>query len=146
MKCLGVSICSSACLQKKNVHWKKKWSQDGSTLEPFWKMASLFKVIFSLISGTKTVPKWGPSCWHENGYTLEPFRLHFFLSVSDVSYFLPESFFAGKVSLINTIKMSNSVDHVSRSFVSWESVLWFIVIPNWLSLIEFVSDSWLLVH
>ncbi len=45
------------------VHWKK------STLEPFF--------------FTKTVPKWGPSCTcgHENGCTLEPFRLHFFLSV-----------------------------------------------------------------
>ena len=23
-------------------------------------------------SGTKTVPKWGPSCGHENGSTVEP--------------------------------------------------------------------------
>ena len=28
--------------------------------------------------GTKTVPKWGPSCGHENGSIVEPFRLHFF--------------------------------------------------------------------
>ncbi len=28
------------------------------------------------------LPKWGPSCGHENGSTLEPFRLHFFLSVN----------------------------------------------------------------
>ena len=28
----------------------------------------------TLHSGTKTVPKWGPSCRHENGSTLEPFR------------------------------------------------------------------------
>ena len=31
--------------------------------------------------GTKTVPKRGPSCGHENGSTVELFRLHFFLSV-----------------------------------------------------------------
>ncbi len=31
----------------------------------------------------KTVPKWGPSCGHENGSTLEPFRLIFFLSVHE---------------------------------------------------------------
>ncbi len=36
---------------------------------------------YFLVSGTKTVPKWGPSCGHENGSTVEPFRLHFFLSV-----------------------------------------------------------------
>ncbi len=32
-------------------HWKKKWSQNGSSLELFWKTASLFKsgAIFSLI-------------------------------------------------------------------------------------------------
>ena len=35
----------------------------------------------TLQSGTETVPKWGPSCEQENGYTLELFRLHFFLSV-----------------------------------------------------------------
>ena len=28
----------------------------------------------------------GPSCGHENGSTLEPFRLHFFLSVYDKDY------------------------------------------------------------
>ncbi len=27
------------------------------------------------------VPKWGPSCGHENGSTVEPFQLHFFLLV-----------------------------------------------------------------
>ncbi len=32
-------------------------------------------------SGTKRVPKRGPSCGNENGTTVEPFRLHFFLSV-----------------------------------------------------------------
>ena len=48
------------------------------------KMVPLTKVCqngTTLQSGTKAVPKWGPSCGHENGSTLEPFRLHFFLSV-----------------------------------------------------------------
>ncbi len=38
-------------------------------------------------SGTKTVPKWGLSCGHENGSTLEQFRLHFFLSVHARQYY-----------------------------------------------------------
>ena len=35
----------------------------------------------TLQSGTKTVPKRGPSYVHENGSTVDPFRLRFFLSV-----------------------------------------------------------------
>ena len=49
----------SICQSMKNA-LKKKWSQNGSTLEPFWKTAPV---------------------GHENGSTLEPFQLHFFLSV-----------------------------------------------------------------
>ncbi len=64
---------------------KKKWSQNGSILEPFWKTAPLIisGAVFSIIiMFEKTVPKWGLSCGHENGSTLELLRLHFFLSVS----------------------------------------------------------------
>ncbi len=50
-------------------HWKKKWSQNGSTLEPFWKSAPLFKsgAVFSLIIifEKKTVPlePWSTFFW-----------------------------------------------------------------------------------
>ncbi len=44
---LGVCVC----LDQNRTTLKKKWSQNGSTLEPFWKMAPPFKSggIFSLI-------------------------------------------------------------------------------------------------
>ena len=77
--------CNPFITHNCHVKWalKKRWS----TLEPFWKTAPLFKsgavfLVFSTLqSGTKTVSKWGPSCGHENGSTLEPFRLHVFLSI-----------------------------------------------------------------
>ena len=56
------------------------WSRFGKRLIMFEKKTvPLTKVV--PIAKTKTVPKWGPSCGHENGSTLEPFRLLFFLSV-----------------------------------------------------------------
>ena len=61
----------------------------------------------TLESGTKTVPKWGPSCGHENGSTLEPFQLHFFLSVNFIAYqnSLSEYSFTGvPASLYNLTK------------------------------------------
>ncbi len=79
--------------------FKKKWSQNGSTVELFGKtlMDSLrdSQAIGYIVAVPrymqspldelgplcKAVPKWGTSCGHENGSTLEPFRLHFFLSV-----------------------------------------------------------------
>ncbi len=48
-------------------------------IEP--KLAFLVENSTTLQSGTKTVPKRGPSCGHENGSSVAPFRLHFFLSV-----------------------------------------------------------------
>ncbi len=73
---------------EKNVD--PKWLFCGT----FWKMVPLFEVepffhtnLFlvengnTLQSGTKTVPKWRPCFGHENGSSVEPFWLHFFLSV-----------------------------------------------------------------
>ncbi len=57
------------------------WSCFGKRLhflkvEPFFSTFFLVENGTTLQSGTKTVPSG-----HENGSTLEPFRLHFFLSV-----------------------------------------------------------------
>ncbi len=65
---------------------KKKWSQNGSTLELFWKTVPLFKcgAVFLLYyhvwdnNVTKAVPKLG-SCWG-------PFRLHYFRSVHSILF------------------------------------------------------------
>ncbi len=60
--CICVCCCCLSVLTE--IHWEKKWSQNGSTLEPFWKTVPLWRVeqFFSLIImfrkkyGTKIVP------------------------------------------------------------------------------------------
>ncbi len=66
------------------------WNRFGKRLhflkvEPFFSLIIMFEKktvpLTKVVPFGKMVPKWGPSCGHENGSTLEPFRLHFFLSV-----------------------------------------------------------------
>ena len=50
----STKFLSTFCLYTTRYHWKKKWSQIGSTLELFWKTAPLFKsgaVFFLDLSG-----------------------------------------------------------------------------------------------
>ncbi len=59
-------------------HWKKS----GAKMAPPWSCFGKRLHFLKVEPFTKTVPRWGPSWGHENGSTLEPFWLHFFLSVS----------------------------------------------------------------
>ena len=71
-------------VEPKRLHGGTIW-KNGSTL---LKWSHFFLNNHQSFYGTKVVLKWGPSCGHENGSTVEPFRLHFFLSVYKVKYHL----------------------------------------------------------
>ncbi len=69
--------CSALGSLKKKV--EPKWLHPGAVLENGATLEG-GAIIFL------TVPKWGPSSGHENGSTVEPFRLHFFLSVLERAF------------------------------------------------------------
>ena len=65
-----------SCLEKRLLFLKVEPCLSPPVLMPAGLLCIALRT--TLQSGTKTVPKWGASCGHENGSTVEPFGSTFF--------------------------------------------------------------------